>query len=141
MKKANISFLACTSCNNIESAISDKGFSSSSPFLTHLTRSGISIELDVVEDSSGDFLMSSSIVGSFGLDRFVRKSANEATAGRGITAGSDEFVEAKIKNVGMELMVNEDVGGFNVAVNEFPGTAFVKVGQATSGSLCDFQPC
>ncbi|KAK8265332.1 hypothetical protein V6Z12_D12G171700 [Gossypium hirsutum] len=60
MKKANISFLACTSCNNIESAISDKGFSSSSPFLTHLTRSAISIELDVVEDSSGDFLMSSS---------------------------------------------------------------------------------
>lgn len=50
----------------------------------------------------------------------MRKSANEATAGRGITAGSDEFVEAKIKNVGMELMVNEDVGGFNVAVNEFP---------------------
>lgn len=57
---ASTSFLACTSCNRAGSTKSDNGFASSNPFLTHLTKSGISKEVDVFGESSGDFPVSNS---------------------------------------------------------------------------------
>lgn len=38
----------------------------------------------------------------------------------------------------LEIVVQEDVGWFNVSMNELPGTAFVEVGEASGRSLGDF---
>lgn len=57
---ASTSFLAWTSWRSDGSTISDKGLSCSNPFLTHLTKSGTSTEVDAAGEESGDFPVSNS---------------------------------------------------------------------------------
>ncbi|KAF7825490.1 dehydration-responsive element-binding protein 2A-like [Senna tora] len=95
------------------STISDNGLSSSNPFLTHLTKSGTSTEVDVVGDDSGAF----------------PSSAHEAARGGVVAGDSDEAVEAEVGDVRVEIIVKEDVGGFDVTMNELSWTAFMEIGQ------------
>ncbi|PON82822.1 hypothetical protein TorRG33x02_213960 [Trema orientale] len=83
------------------------------------------------------------VVGSlclYGLQ--VRQGPADEAPGRGVVPGdADEPVEPEIGYVGLELVVEEDVGGFDVSMDELPRTALVEVGQASSCSFGDSEPC
>lgn len=66
----------------------------------------------------------------------VRQSATHEAAGGGVVAGDgDEAVEAEVGDVGVEVVVEEDVGGLEVAMDELSWTAFMEVGQASRRSF------
>lgn len=88
-------------------------------------------------------LGSSVVVGFLCLDGLqVRKgSTNEAARGGVVACDADESVESEIGDVGLEFVVEEDVGRFDVSVDKLSGAALVEVGQAPGGSLGDSEPC
>ena len=60
---------------------------------------------------------------------------------RVIACNAIQSVKAKVRNVRLEFIVNEDVWWFNVTMDKFSWTAFMEVGQASGCSLGNFQPC
>ena len=60
---------------------------------------------------------------------------------RVIACNAIQSVKAKVRNVSLEFIVNEDVWWFNVTMDKFSWTAFMEVGQASGCSLGNFQPC
>lgn len=73
------------------------------------------------------------------------ESATNEAQGRGcrrcIVAGDvDETDKTKVRDVGAEVAVEEDVGRLDVAVDELSWAAFVEMGQPASCAFGDFQP-
>ena len=63
-------------------------------------------------------------------------AADEAARGGGIVAGDgDQSAEAEVGDVGAEFVVEEDVGGLDVAMDELSWAALVEIGQPPCSSL------
>lgn len=55
-----------------------------------------------------------------------------------VAAGNaNQAVETKIRDVWIEISIEEDVGRLDVAMDIFPWAAFVEMGKPTSSTLGD----